>query len=289
MSTDFAPGSPDLENIHKNPNATVCKKNPGLWNIVGYEHAWKTYPQDLDFLDPNSCHYRIKEYQKGVYLNLMEPFLSRLKPGSSILDVGGGIGRLAIPLARRGFKVTLVDACISNLKAAKRHAIEGGVLKNIEFFWADMQEMGFLDSGKFDAVLGIEAICYCTSPRKALKESIRAAKNKAFIFLSVEGKHGAVLADENIKKENIRSVLEKDTLLIENSTYTRYFTKESFRKMLERAGLKVEVLKGCHYGPDGIFHKAPENTWAWIEEMCSNSPVFEGFARAWFSACKVVK
>ena len=56
-------------------------------------------------------------YEKSFgsfYTNLTSQTLSvvdgLLAPGSSILDVGAGTGRLAIPLSERGYSITAIDA-----------------------------------------------------------------------------------------------------------------------------------------------------------------------------------
>ncbi|WP_456411793.1 class I SAM-dependent methyltransferase [Oceanithermus sp.] len=48
-------------------------------------------------------------------------------PPAAVLDVGGGPGRYAIELARRGYRVTLVDLSAANLELARRRADEAGV------------------------------------------------------------------------------------------------------------------------------------------------------------------
>jgi ubiquinone/menaquinone biosynthesis C-methylase UbiE len=48
-------------------------------------------------------------------------------PGAHILDWCGGWGRVAIPLAKRGFKVTVLDFCQEYLRRAERDAEAAGV------------------------------------------------------------------------------------------------------------------------------------------------------------------
>ncbi len=48
--------------------------------------------------------------------------LSNLLPQSSVLDLGGGAGRLSIPLAQNNFSVTIIDSSKAMITAADKHA-----------------------------------------------------------------------------------------------------------------------------------------------------------------------
>jgi SAM-dependent methyltransferase len=91
-----------------------------------------------------------------------------LEPGAGVLDVPCGVGRHAVELAERGFRVTGVDATSSYFDAARERAenAEGasvgakstsGETKTaggeVEFVEADMRE--FRRSEAFDAVLNL--------------------------------------------------------------------------------------------------------------------------------------
>ena len=73
--------------------------------------------------------------------------------GGRVLDVACGIGRLAIPLARRGYRVTGIDLSPMFIdKARERSACEG---LDADFIVGDMQDAGSLMAtrGPFDAVI----------------------------------------------------------------------------------------------------------------------------------------
>ncbi len=75
-----------------------------------------------------------------------------VEPGASVLDVGCGTGRHAIPLAKLGYRVTGVDISEGMLAEARRAALEAGV--EIDLRQADVSHS--LPEGPFDA-----AVCLC--------------------------------------------------------------------------------------------------------------------------------
>ena len=74
--------------------------------------------------------------------------------GGQALDLGCGPGRHAIPLARRGFRVTAVDLSPFHLARARAHAQAAGVA--VELVQADMR--AFIRTDTFDLTLSM-----CTS------------------------------------------------------------------------------------------------------------------------------
>ena len=62
----------------------------------------------------------------GVTMLALEEFLP--PPPLKIADVGGGPGRYAIALAKKGYQITLVDLALENLALAQDKAQEAGVI-----------------------------------------------------------------------------------------------------------------------------------------------------------------
>lgn len=52
---------------------------------------------------------------------------ARIDPPARVIDFGAGTGRLAVPLARDGFRVTAVDPSAAMLERLVEHATEAGV------------------------------------------------------------------------------------------------------------------------------------------------------------------
>ncbi len=74
-----------------------------------------------------------------------------LKPGMSVVELGGGWGTLAILLAREGVHVTSVNVSPEQIKIAKQNAVKAGVAKRIDFVQKDYREV----SGQYDRVVSV--------------------------------------------------------------------------------------------------------------------------------------
>lgn len=77
--------------------------------------------------------------------------LLHLPAGSTVLDLGCGQGRLAIPLARSGYRVVGYDKSEPLLREAERRAREAGV--SIAFQIGDMRDLNY--DSEFDAVINV--------------------------------------------------------------------------------------------------------------------------------------
>lgn len=103
---------------------------------------WETWGSWL-FLPPRIQH-AVEEVDKTVRL-------LQIAPGARVLDLGCGVGRHSLELARRGFKVTGVDRTKSYLKQAREQAEKEKL--DVEFVQSDMR--AFHRPGAFDAVINL--------------------------------------------------------------------------------------------------------------------------------------
>lgn len=268
----------------------ICKGRPGMSNIIAYEREWGIYPSVLDFLDKESENYKLKNFEKGIYFDLIFSFLNKIPKGSTIIDAGGGIGRFAIELARMGHKIHIVDSSQIALKKALRHFRDEN-LDNYDLHWGNVTNLSMFPNNNFEAALAIELICYSGNPDKALKELVRVTKKKGLIIISVEGKYGGMLSNYNLSLDKLSTIFQDDLLYIRNHLYVHYYTPASLKKLLEGCGIKVIDIFGSHYVSDGIFHKLinvdkvgdknyKEGAFK-IEKLCQNDPVLKNLARAW--------
>lgn len=90
---------------------------------------------------------------------LLKKYLPENKD-AKILDAAGGTGRIALPLAKMGYSVTLCDISPRMLDVAKKKMLREGVCDKVEILECDIRRLFFSDES-FDFVLcwdgGMEA------------------------------------------------------------------------------------------------------------------------------------
>jgi len=74
-----------------------------------------------------------------------------IKPGDTVLDIGGGPGRYSFYFAEKGCDVTLFDLSSENINFASKHAAEQGL--SIKTLCGDAREVNTLIKGQFDHIL----------------------------------------------------------------------------------------------------------------------------------------
>lgn len=108
---------------------------------------WKT------FFDAHAPNYMGNVFTKWTTTEVKFVVdLFDLPPRASILDMGCGVGRHAVELAKLGFQVTGVDLSTGMLDQARHNATEAGV----ECKWIEADATRFRTEAQFDA-----AICLC--------------------------------------------------------------------------------------------------------------------------------
>lgn len=75
-------------------------------------------------------------------------------PDQTVLDCGGGSGTFAVPLARAGAHVTVVDVSADALATLQRRAAEAGVADRVDARQGDVEALAdVVDGTRFDLVL----------------------------------------------------------------------------------------------------------------------------------------
>ncbi len=114
----------------------------------------------------------------GVHRLWKDGMIEWLRPNSNmrLLDVGGGTGDIAFRFLKRGGgSVVVSDINPNMLEVGKERAVNKGILSNIEWAEANVEQLPF-DDESFDAVTIAFCIRNVTHPQKALEEMQRVLK-----------------------------------------------------------------------------------------------------------------
>jgi S-adenosylmethionine-dependent methyltransferase len=111
-----------------------------------------------------------------------------------VVDLGGGTGGFAVPLADLGHHVTVVDPSPDALAALQRRAAEAGVADRITARQGDAATLGELvPAGGADLVLAHGVLEYVDDPRAAALAALAVLRPGGIASLLVAQRLGAVL------------------------------------------------------------------------------------------------
>ena len=137
--------------------------------------------------------------------------LTGINPGTHVLDLGCGIGRHSLELARRGFKVTGVDRTTHYLEQASEKAVKEGL--KVEFVQDDMRN--FCRPDIFDAAISMfTSFSYFEDPeedRQVVANVYRSLKPDGAFLLHTHGKEvlARIFTESNWREENGVLILEE--------------------------------------------------------------------------------
>ena len=201
------------------------------------------------------------------------------QPVLDVVDTGGGTGNFAVPVAKLGHRVTVVDPSPDALFALERRAAEAGVTDLVRAVQGDTQTLPELVApGTVDAVLCHGVLEVVDDPAESLG-SLAATLGK-WLRLDERGRNLAVLCGMSalftaLRKGGLVSLLaanrngavlaralaghfaEARTALSavdgrwgEQDPMPRRFTGEELGRLAEGAGLRVESVHGVRVFAD---------------------------------------
>jgi SAM-dependent methyltransferase len=131
----------------------------------------------------------------------------RVKPGSTVLDVGCGVGRWSRRLAARGAHVTGVDLSPTMIAEARRRAAAEGLANRCRF---EAQDLSELDAGaKYDLVIGVTVLQHILDPAALAAAVARMTAHLApggrMVLLEAAPARHAKHCDTSIFRARLRS------------------------------------------------------------------------------------
>lgn len=170
----------------------------------------------------------------------------------NIIDVGGGTGGFAVPLAQAGHLVTVVDPSPDALAALLRRAADAGVGDRVRGLQGDADSLAFADLGAADLVLCHSVLEVVDDPAAVVTALSRLLRDGGAASVLVANRAAAVLSRavagqfrvaEGLLTDAAARVATRDALL-------RRFDAGSVSDLLSGAGLNVEQVHGVRVVAD---------------------------------------
>jgi len=266
--------------------------------VATYERSWPEHRDVYDFAEARDSNAARKAFQRDIYLEHLEPYLATLAPGSAVLDMGCGVGRLTAALLERRFRLTCADASAEALKCAARVALHSGAtVDSLDVVLCDVRDLSCFAAASFAATIALELVCYQTDAAASLRELVRVTAPGGLVAVSVEGLYGACIADHKLDAGVLGSVLDSAAIDIEDLISVRYFTNDELRRLLASVGLERIEIVGTQYTADGVFdrlatdealgHDRGVRELLAVERAAAADPVIGTLARAWLATARV--
>jgi S-adenosylmethionine-dependent methyltransferase len=201
-----------------------------------------------------------------------------------VVDVGGGTGGYAVPLASLGHSVTVIDPSPDSLAAAQRRAAEAGVpLRAVP---GDVSDLGAVAGGNADVVLCHSVLEYVDSPQAAMTAIAAILRPGGVVSVLAASAVAAVIhrALAGRFDEARRLITAVDQGTGSPDGMLRRFTLPAVAGLIEQAGLRPGPGQGVRVFtdlvPSMLTDADPGAAGALLalEEAASAHPAFRGMA-----------
>jgi len=202
----------------------------------------------------------------------------------NVVDVGGGTGGFAVPLAESGHTVTVVDPSPDALAALLRRAADAGVGDRVHALQGDADSLPSLVSpGEADLVLCHAVLEVADDPESVAAALARALRPGGAASVLVANRTAAVLGRaiagqfhvaEQLLTPGADRVAGRRSLL-------RRFDVQGATSLLTRAGLTVEQVHGVRVVADlvpGVLSDADPEGLVGFELAASDLPPYRDIA-----------
>jgi len=129
-----------------------------------------------------------RTFDRDCFDSALDFLVERFPPRNfgNVLEPGIGTGRIAMPLAERGYRITGVDISEAMLSILKRRLAQLEKPPQISVQKADMTQLPFSD-GSFDIVIAVHLFWFIREWRRAVNEILRVVKSDGAVVLMHTG------------------------------------------------------------------------------------------------------
>lgn len=159
--------------------------------------------------------------------------------GKRVLDVGCGGGILSESMAASGAQVTGIDAELSVIISARRHAEKQHLL--IDYQCVAIEEY---DAPAFDAITCMEMLEHVPEPGLVIEHCARLLKPGGFLLLSTINRTWKAFATAIVGAEYVLGLLPRQT-----HDYNKFIKPGELAALVRENGLDLSGLRGMAYNP----------------------------------------
>lgn len=176
----------------------------------------------------NAPEYINQSYSAWELTALFRSLPKNLK-GLKVLDISCGVGRISIPLAKKGAIVSGIDISEEMLKICQRNVNVAKLSSKIKLYHCNAADIPLPDKS-FDIVLCLGLLEHLTDPmrEKVLDQIIRTVKPRGVAIILVNNNESVFLKERKrymgaVQKENghLAGLINKEKII-------KHFTKKGF-------------------------------------------------------------
>lgn len=173
--------------------------------------------------------------------------LVRTLAGRDVVDVGGGSGTRAVPLAQLGCRVTVVDSSTDALASLSRRAVEAGVADRVLAVQADADQLAsVIDAGSADLVLLHGIVGEVEAPVAVLAAAGQALRPGGRVSVLVPGRLAALVRQAFAGRYAQANDLLRPVVAaaVHGPTADGLYDVAALESLLAAAGLRAESIDG---------------------------------------------
>jgi SAM-dependent methyltransferase len=210
--------------------------------------------------------------------------IDRRGAGLVVVDVGGGTGGFAVPLAEAGHQVTVVDASPDALAALTRRAAEAGVAERVAAVQGDGDRLAELvPAGSADLILCHSLLEVVDDPAEVVGALAATLRPGGALSVVVAGRAAAVLSRAMSGHLDAAATLlqDPDGRAGAGDKLRRRFDPTDAAALLGAAGLTVEKIQGVRVLADlvpGAVADADPDTLLALELAAAELPPYRDIA-----------
>ena len=209
-----------------------------------------------------------------------------LPAASAILDLGGGAGAYAFPLAKKGYQVTLADISEDLIGQAKETKDAEGEKTIVSCDVVNATDLGIYKDGQFDAVLLLGPLYHLTEEEErqsCIREVHRVLKPGGIVVAAfipyLSGSIGVFdryfWHPNQVNSDNLRKVFDSgkfNNLQDVGFQEGYYATSDEIEKLFESSGfgkLQTRSIRGIGYGKEDAVYSLEDKDRTMFEAVIS--------------------